>query len=130
LDGVLKPSVEIAKAIMLTHLGSVTAVPPYSDVAAAEIAMALCGMSAAAFRTNDDPEQAVCEARMMIDAPVAIAVVVAMLDGGEDVLEAASEVCSENGNDRRILVESIALARVATVFCDVDYMIEALERLP
>lgn len=126
----MKPSIEVARAIMLTHLGAVTAVPAHVGVDAAEIAMALCGMTAAAFRTNDDAHQALWEARQMIDAPIAVAVVAAMLDGGQDVLEAASEVCSENGDDRHILVESIALARVATVFCDVEYMIEALGRMP
>ncbi len=123
------PSVKIARAIMLTHLGQATSVPKFTSVPAAEIAMAMAGMVAACFNSSEDPEDSLWQARLMVDAPVPVAVVAAMLDGGEDVLEEAAQMCADLGDDRALLVQMIALGRASTLFCDTDEMVEALSRL-
>ncbi len=124
-----RSSVKIARAIMLTHLGKVTRVPEFESVPAAEIAMALAGMVAACFNNAPESQDALWQARLMVDAPVPVAVVAAMLDGGDDVLEQAAEMCSEFGNDRMLLVQMIALGRVATLFCDAEEMVTAISRV-
>lgn len=123
------PAMAIAKAVMLTNLGEPTALPPFAQVNPAEVSMATAGIIAACVRSSDEPEEALWEARQVVDAPIAVAVVAAMLDGGEDVLEQASRLCSEMGDDRRLLMEMFALGRTVRLFADVDHMLRALRNL-
>jgi hypothetical protein len=119
----------IAKAVMLTNLGEPTALPAFADVNPAEVAMATAGIIAACVRSSTDASQALWEARQMVDAPVAVAVVAAMLDGGNDVLEQASLICSDLGDDRKLLMEMFALGRTTRLFADTEHMLRALHNL-
>ena len=114
---------------MLTNLGEPTELPQFSELDPAEIAMAICGIIAACFRSSDDPEQALADARMMIDAPDAIAVCAAMVDGGEDVLVEAAAMCSDKNDDQDLLLQTFQLGKVSQLFADTEHMVSALKRL-
>jgi hypothetical protein len=119
----------VARAVMLTNLGEPTELPQFSELDPAEIAMAICGIIAACFRSSDDPEQALADARMMIDAPDAIAVCAAMVDGGEDVLVEAAAMCSDKNDDQDLLLQTFQLGKVSQLFADTEHMVSALKRL-
>ncbi len=129
VNDMTSPAMAIAKAVMLTNLGEPTALPAFSGVNPAEVAMATAGIIAACVRSSNDAHAALWEARQMVDAPVAVAVVAAMLDGGSDVLEEASLMCSELANDRKLLMEMFALGRTVRLFADIDHMLRALHNL-
>jgi hypothetical protein len=122
-------AMEVARAVMLSNLGEPTELPLFSHLDPAAIAMAMCGITAACFKSGGDPQQALVDARMMVDAPEAVAVTAAMIDGGEDVLSQAAEICSEKNDDQDLLLQAFQLGKLVQLFSDVDQMREALKRL-
>lgn len=120
---------EVARAVMLSNLGEPTDLPAFSHLDPAAIAMAVCGITAACFKSGDDPQQALVDARMMVDAPEAVAVTAAMIDGGEDVLSQAAEICSEKNDDQDLLLQAFQLGKLVQLFSDVERMRDALKRL-